>query len=80
MMMGCVVGRAAGDTGKASAAWRLATRLDHRPQIVGTVEEVSATLRAYAAVGVDRVMLQHLVHEDLEMVSLLGEVAQALRA
>jgi hypothetical protein len=29
-------------------------------------------------VGVERVMLQNLVHEDVEMVSLLGEVASRL--
>jgi hypothetical protein len=29
---------------------------------------------------VERAMLQHLYHEDVEMVALLGEVANALRA
>jgi alkanesulfonate monooxygenase SsuD/methylene tetrahydromethanopterin reductase-like flavin-dependent oxidoreductase (luciferase family) len=29
----------------------------------------------YEAAGVERAMLQHLVHEDVEMVALLGEVA-----
>ena len=45
------------------------------PPLSGTVDEVAARLREYQAVGVDRAMLQHLVHEDLEMVPLLGEVA-----
>lgn len=40
--------------------------------IVGTVDEVVERLREYAAAGVERVMLQHLVPEDLEMVAMLG--------
>jgi alkanesulfonate monooxygenase SsuD/methylene tetrahydromethanopterin reductase-like flavin-dependent oxidoreductase (luciferase family) len=50
--------------------------LRHTPPmnwIVGTVEEVAAGLRAYVEVGVDRVMCQHLLHDDLETVALLGE-------
>ena len=39
---------------------------------VGTVEQVAERLRAYERAGVTRVMLQHLVHEDLEMVELIG--------
>jgi alkanesulfonate monooxygenase SsuD/methylene tetrahydromethanopterin reductase-like flavin-dependent oxidoreductase (luciferase family) len=44
----------------------------------GTVDEVVEQLRAYEAVGVTRVMLQHLLHDDLEMVALLGDVAARL--
>jgi hypothetical protein len=36
-------------------------------------------VRTYAAAGVDRVMLQHLDHEDVEMVGVLGEVAEQVR-
>jgi F420-dependent oxidoreductase-like protein len=47
--------------------------------IVGTVDQVVERLRAYEAKGVRRVMLQHLRHDDLEMVHLLGaEVAPRL--
>ncbi|HET7566664.1 MAG TPA: TIGR03560 family F420-dependent LLM class oxidoreductase [Gaiellaceae bacterium] len=47
--------------------------------IVGSVDEVAARLREYAAAGCDRVMLQHLLHRDLEPVRLLGrELAPAL--
>jgi F420-dependent oxidoreductase-like protein len=47
--------------------------------IAGTVDEVVARLRALEADGVDRVYLQHLAHDDLEMVELVGaEVAPAL--
>jgi F420-dependent oxidoreductase-like protein len=39
---------------------------------VGTVEQVLERLEEYADVGVDRVYMQHLVHEDLETVVLIG--------
>lgn len=41
--------------------------------VAGTPDEVVARLGELGDAGVDRVMLQHLVHEDLEMVALLGE-------
>jgi alkanesulfonate monooxygenase SsuD/methylene tetrahydromethanopterin reductase-like flavin-dependent oxidoreductase (luciferase family) len=44
----------------------------------GTVEQVVDQLREYESVGVERVMLQHLMHDDLESVGLLGEVATRL--
>ncbi len=47
--------------------------------LTGTVEQVAERLREYEAVGVERAMLQHLVHEDVDMVGLLGELAAALR-
>jgi len=40
--------------------------------LVGSVEEVVARLREYEGAGCDRVMLQHLLHADLEPVRLLG--------
>ena len=47
--------------------------------LVGSVEEVTERLRAYERAGCDRVMLQHLLHTDLEPVRLLGrELAPAL--
>jgi F420-dependent oxidoreductase-like protein len=47
---------------------------DHRARMLaGTVAEVAERLGAYRAAGVDRVMLQHLDHTDLEMVRLIGE-------
>jgi alkanesulfonate monooxygenase SsuD/methylene tetrahydromethanopterin reductase-like flavin-dependent oxidoreductase (luciferase family) len=67
---------------------RLARRLGRSPDevprrresaVVGTVDEVVARLRVYEEAGVERVMLQHLDHEDVEMVSMLGaEVAPAV--
>ncbi|HEU4701393.1 MAG TPA: TIGR03560 family F420-dependent LLM class oxidoreductase [Conexibacter sp.] len=48
--------------------------------IVGTPQEAVAQLRALADAGVARVMLQHLLHAELEVVALLGErIAPALR-
>lgn len=41
-------------------------------QLVGTVDQVLERLEEYAGAGVERVFMQHLVHEDLEMVALIG--------
>jgi F420-dependent oxidoreductase-like protein len=47
--------------------------------VVGSVDEVVARLREYERAGCDRVMLQHLLHADLEPVRLIGrELAPAL--
>src|SRR2546423_9519719 len=43
-----------------------------KASLVGSVDEVAQRLREIAAVGLDRVMLQHLLHEDLEPVPLIG--------
>ncbi len=40
--------------------------------IVGTVERAIEQLRALRDAGVSRVMLQHLLHDDLDAVALLG--------
>jgi alkanesulfonate monooxygenase SsuD/methylene tetrahydromethanopterin reductase-like flavin-dependent oxidoreductase (luciferase family) len=39
---------------------------------VGTVEDVIARLREVEEIGYERVMLQHLVHDDLDTVALIG--------
>ena len=41
--------------------------------IAGTVDEVVERLGDLESAGVERVMLQHLAHDDLESVALLGE-------
>jgi F420-dependent oxidoreductase-like protein len=41
--------------------------------IVGSVDEAAARLREYDEAGAERVMLQHLLHTDLETVRLVGE-------
>ncbi len=47
--------------------------------IVGSVYEALERLRQYQAAGADRVMLQHLLHADLEPVRLAGVLASELR-
>jgi F420-dependent oxidoreductase-like protein len=42
--------------------------------LVGSVDEVAARLREYEAAGCERVMLQHLLHADLEPVRLIGQL------
>jgi alkanesulfonate monooxygenase SsuD/methylene tetrahydromethanopterin reductase-like flavin-dependent oxidoreductase (luciferase family) len=77
LMTGCVVGRDETELERRLGDWRRITGRDGPPPIAGTVETVADTLRAYEDAGVERVMLQHLAHEDVEMVSVLGEVAAA---
>jgi alkanesulfonate monooxygenase SsuD/methylene tetrahydromethanopterin reductase-like flavin-dependent oxidoreductase (luciferase family) len=72
MMIGCVVGRTEDDVES-----RLA-RHPNPPPIAGTVDRVVEQLRAYEAVGVERAMLQHLLHDDVAMVKVLGDVAAGL--
>jgi alkanesulfonate monooxygenase SsuD/methylene tetrahydromethanopterin reductase-like flavin-dependent oxidoreductase (luciferase family) len=45
--------------------------------VVGTLEEVRERLAELEEAGVERVMLQHLLHRDLEGVALLAELARA---
>src|SRR4051812_9044497 len=47
--------------------------------VIGSVDEVAEQLREYERAGCDRVMLQHLLHRDLESVRVIGrELAPAL--
>jgi F420-dependent oxidoreductase-like protein len=46
--------------------------------LIGSVEEVAARLREYERAGCERVMLQHLLHTDLEPVRLIGRLGQEL--
>jgi alkanesulfonate monooxygenase SsuD/methylene tetrahydromethanopterin reductase-like flavin-dependent oxidoreductase (luciferase family) len=79
MMIGCAVGRDRAEAEERLEAWR---RLPggEEPPLGGTVDEVVSRLREYEAMGVERAMLQHLPHEDVEMVGVLGEVAAELRS
>jgi alkanesulfonate monooxygenase SsuD/methylene tetrahydromethanopterin reductase-like flavin-dependent oxidoreductase (luciferase family) len=40
--------------------------------IIGTVDDAAAQLRELRNAGVSRVMCQHLLHDDLDAVALLG--------
>ena len=47
--------------------------------ILGTIDEAAERLRGFEQAGVERVMLQHFDHTDLEMVELIGrELAPAV--
>jgi F420-dependent oxidoreductase-like protein len=53
--------------------------VEERPGwLLGTADQLVARLEALEAVGVSRVMLQHLDHTDLEAVAVLGEVAATM--
>jgi F420-dependent oxidoreductase-like protein len=43
--------------------------------IVGTVEQAAERLQDYADAGVERVMLQHLLHRDLDAIELMGRLS-----
>jgi alkanesulfonate monooxygenase SsuD/methylene tetrahydromethanopterin reductase-like flavin-dependent oxidoreductase (luciferase family) len=76
LMTGCAIGE-----DRAALAHRL-RRLDaltgfHGPPdpetvVHGTVAEAVERLREYEDAGVERVMLQHLLPDDLEMIELIG--------
>ena len=77
MMTSCVVAHDEADLADRLGAFKALT--GDMPAIHGTVEQVAERLRAYEQAGVERAMLQHLAHEDVEMVAVLGEVAAHLR-
>ena len=78
IMTGCVVGRDEAEVRDRLVQLRELTGEADQP-LTGTVEQVAEALREYETAGVERAMLQHLAHEDVEMVGLLGELAAALR-
>lgn len=78
MMIGCVTGRDGGEVADRLERWRAVTSSSGEPPLCGTVDELATRLRDYEAAGVERAMLQHLDHEDVEMVAVLGEVAREL--
>jgi alkanesulfonate monooxygenase SsuD/methylene tetrahydromethanopterin reductase-like flavin-dependent oxidoreductase (luciferase family) len=77
MMTSCVVADDPAILRERLAAFKTVTRSDG-PAIAGTVDEVATRLRAYEQAGVERVMLQHIAHEDVAMVGELGVVAAQL--
>ena len=46
--------------------------------VAGTLDEATARLRAYRDAGVDRIMLQHLLHDDLDAIALLPRLASGI--
>jgi F420-dependent oxidoreductase-like protein len=89
LMTGCIVGkdrdevlRRAGrvaDKGGDHATPDDFLRQVEGQWVVGNVDQAVARLQALSEAGVDRIMLQHLAHDDLEMVALIGrEVVPAV--
>jgi len=78
LMTGCIVGRDRAEVEERAARVGRRTGMDasdllgSERSIAGIVEEVVERLGEYERVGVGRVFLQHLDHEDLEMVRLIG--------
>jgi alkanesulfonate monooxygenase SsuD/methylene tetrahydromethanopterin reductase-like flavin-dependent oxidoreductase (luciferase family) len=89
LMTGCLVGADEPELRDRAARLIELTKRDqsvdeflrgpHGTWIVGTVEQAAEQLRERERAGVARVFLQHLVHEDVDMVRLLGrELAPAV--
>lgn len=83
-MSGCIIGRDEGEVLKRTSI--LLERRGEEPEaapafldrvrdtwIVGTVEQVAERLHRLRDAGVRRVYLQHLLHDDLEAVRVIGE-------
>jgi F420-dependent oxidoreductase-like protein len=87
LMAPCVVG--VDESSVRESARRVGARFGREPDEVlerygergpvGTVDQVVERLRAIEQIGYERVMLQHLAHDDLETVALIGrELAPAV--
>jgi len=87
-MTGCVIGETRADA--LERARRLYARVPREADfdawlesyaqraLIGSVDEVAERLREYERAGCERVMLQHLLHTDLEPVRLIGRLGQQL--
>ena len=88
LMTTCVVGRDRGELLERVAAVQAVTGGGGQPEallaappphwLIGTPDQVVERLRVLEQAGVTRVMLQHLAHDDLDMIAVLGEVAATL--
>lgn len=84
IMTGCVIGADEADFRERAARLHahggsdlpLEAWIDQRRAVavMGTVEQAAARLQQLGDLGVDRVFLQHLLHDDLDMVALLGRL------
>jgi F420-dependent oxidoreductase-like protein len=90
LMTGCIVGSNGGDLEKRARAimdrrganGSVKEWLDERRDalVIGTTDEAIARLRVYEGAGVQRIMLQHQMHDDVEMVGVIGtEIAPEVR-
>jgi alkanesulfonate monooxygenase SsuD/methylene tetrahydromethanopterin reductase-like flavin-dependent oxidoreductase (luciferase family) len=78
MMTSCVIGRDESEVSDRLAAWNQLLGDAQPPAMAGTVDQLAEQLREYEKLGVSRVMVQHLVPDDIDMVSVLGALASAL--
>ena len=88
LMTGCLIGETRDDAlerarrlyGRTQRDADLDSWLDGYAQraLIGSVDEVAERLREYERAGCERVMLQHLLHDDLEPVALIGRLGQQL--
>ena len=87
LMAPCVIGR--DDKEVLESARRIGSRFGQSPEEVlerhrehgpvGTIDQAGERLKQMEELGYDRVMLQHLAHDDLETVALIGrELAPAV--
>jgi alkanesulfonate monooxygenase SsuD/methylene tetrahydromethanopterin reductase-like flavin-dependent oxidoreductase (luciferase family) len=74
LMTGCVIGRTREDYERRRRAV-LGDDTPHPAWVSGTLDEAASHLRELREAGVDRVMLQLLLHEDLEQIELIGALA-----
>jgi F420-dependent oxidoreductase-like protein len=74
VMTTCVVGADEAELDARMREFKAWTGSEPDPSVtfVGTVATVRARFEEYAAAGVSRVFLQHLLHRDVEMVELIG--------
>jgi F420-dependent oxidoreductase-like protein len=88
LMTGCLIGTTRDEAlDRARQLYKRASRdedfdtwLESYSQrsVVGSVDEVAERLREYERVGCQGVMLQHLLHADLEPVRLIAQLGQEL--
>jgi alkanesulfonate monooxygenase SsuD/methylene tetrahydromethanopterin reductase-like flavin-dependent oxidoreductase (luciferase family) len=79
LMTGAIVGRDEADLDDRVARFQeIRGRPGDTPHVTGTLEQVVERLGEYERAGVERIMLQHLDHEDVDMVDVLGELARAV--
>lgn len=87
LMTPCVIGRTEQEV--SESAQRIGARFGRSPEDVleryrehgpvGTIEQAVERLKQIEEIGYERVMLQHLAHDDLETVALIGrELAPAV--
>ena len=74
LMVGFVIGRDQAEVETRREALRRRGSQARPSWIVGTLDRAREQLDALAEIGVDRVMMQMLLHDDLDQVTLIGEL------